>query len=106
MAVLGLRLGRGPRALLRTTPKPRRLHRELIGTPVVEVTKGTTYDNRPNLPPTFYSQIITKSDGSRLGRQELDAELLLDEGLAYRVSHGVHIVPPMEVPDGWPRFES
>jgi hypothetical protein len=106
MAVLGLRLGDDPRALVTTTPKPIPLLRELIEDPSVQVTKGKTYDNRPNLAPTFFSQLITKYEGTRLGRQELDAELLLDEGLAYRVVHGVHIVPVVTVPEHWQRYES
>jgi hypothetical protein len=106
MAVLGLRLGDNPRALITTTPKPIPLLRDLIEDPTVLTTKGATYANRDNLAPTFFSQLITKYEGTRLGRQELDAELLLDEGLAYRVSQGVHIVPPMTVPVSWERFES
>jgi phage terminase large subunit-like protein len=42
------------------------------------VTRGTSYENRGNLAPAFFDQIIRKYEGTRLGRQELDAELLED----------------------------
>lgn len=106
MAVLGLRLGDDPRALVTTTPRPIPLLREMIGDATVKVTKGSTYENRDNLAPAFFSQLITKYEGTRMGRQELDADLLLDEGLAYRVVHGVHVVPPIDVPEHWQRYEA
>lgn len=106
MAVLGLRLGDDPRALITTTPKPIPLLRELIEDATVTVTKGSTYENRDNLAPAFFTQLISKYEGTRLGRQELDAELLLDEGLAYRVVSGVHTVPPFAPPARWQRFEA
>jgi hypothetical protein len=70
------------------------------------ISRGTTYDNRENLAAPFFDEVIRQYEGTRLGRQELDAELLLDEGLAYRVEHGVHIVPPLEIPETWLRFEA
>lgn len=106
MAVLGLRLGDDPRALITTTPKPIPLLRELVQDESTAIVKGSTYENRANLAPQFFSQLITKYEGTRLGRQELDAELLLDEGLAYRVQQGVHLVPPMVIPEPWERFEA
>jgi phage terminase large subunit-like protein len=44
----------------------------------VTVTRGSTYENRVNLAPGFFDQIIRKYEGTRLGRQELNAELLED----------------------------
>ena len=80
MLQFGLRLGRHPRCLVATTPRPTKLIRELLareGHDVV-VTRGSTYENRANLAPGFFDQIIRKYEGTRLGRQELDAELLDD----------------------------
>src|SRR5215470_16619391 len=80
MLQFGLRLGRNPRCLVATTPRPTRLIRELLareGRDVV-VTRGSTYENRANLAPGFFDQIIGKYEGTRLGRQELNAELLED----------------------------
>jgi hypothetical protein len=42
------------------------------------ITRGSTYDNRANLAPAFLAQIIKKYEGTRLGRQELNAEILDD----------------------------
>src|SRR5712692_708666 len=80
MLQFGLRLGQNPRCLVATTPRPTKLIRELLareGHDVV-VTRGSTYENRANLAPGFFGQIIRKYEGTRLGRQELDAELLED----------------------------
>lgn len=105
-AILGLRLGSDPRALITTTPKPTRLLRDLIADPACAVTKGSTYENRDNLAPGFFQELIGKYEGTRLGRQELNAELLLDEGLAYRFSQAIHVVPAFDPPATWERFES
>jgi len=59
-------------------PKPVRLIRTLLADPTTAVARGSTYDNRGNLAPAFLAQIIGKYKGTRLGRQELDAELLDD----------------------------
>jgi phage terminase large subunit-like protein len=80
MLQFGLRLGRHPRCLVATTPRPTKLIRELLareGGDVV-VTRGSTYENRENLAAGFFDQIIRKYEGTRLGRQELNAELLED----------------------------
>lgn len=106
LAMFGLRLPPDPRALVTTTPKPVATLRELVGDPNVALTKGTTYENRANLAPEFFEQLIGKYEGTRLGRQELDAELLLDEGLAYRLVDGIHIIPRFGLPDAWDRFEA
>jgi phage terminase large subunit-like protein len=79
-AMLGLRLGKRPRAIVTTTPKPVPLIRDLLkreGKDVV-VTRGRTVDNAENLAPGFLSMIAGRYAGSRLGRQELEGELLED----------------------------
>lgn len=78
MLMFGLRLGADPRVVVTTTPRPTRLLRQLIADPSVVITRGTTYQNRANLAPAFLEQIIRKYQGTRLGRQELEAELLED----------------------------
>ena len=76
MMMLGLRLGEDPRVVATTTPKPVKLVRDLLQT--AAVTRSTTYDNLDNLAPTFREQILSRYEGTRLGRQELMAELLED----------------------------
>ena len=78
MLMLGLRLGSDPRAVATTTPRPTKVIRELVAAHTTHVTRGSTYDNAANLAPAFMEQIIAKYAGTRLGRQELDAEILDD----------------------------
>jgi len=78
MLMLGLRLGEHPRCVATTTPLPIKLIRNLLKMPDVVVTGGTTYENRMNLAPSFYSQIVSQYEGTRLGQQEIHAELLED----------------------------
>ena len=78
MMLLGLRLGESPRALVTTTPRPTKLVKELIGQPTTVVTRGSTYDNRENLAPSFLDSIIKRYENTRLGRQELQGEIIED----------------------------
>jgi phage terminase large subunit-like protein len=78
MLMLGLRLGQDPRVVVTTTPRPTRLVKSLVADPSAVVTRGSTYENRGNLAPGFIEEIIRKYEGTRLGRQELEAEILDD----------------------------
>lgn len=78
MAMLALRLGDDPRVVISTTPKPLRLIKDLVSRPDVVVTRGSTYENRDNLPPPFYRSVVAKYEGTRLGRQELGGEIVED----------------------------
>jgi len=75
---LGLRLGSNPRIVATTTPRPIPLLRELLRDSMTVVTRGSTYDNISNLAPAFIARVLKKYEGTRLGRQELYAELLED----------------------------
>ena len=80
MAMFGLRRGKSPRAIITTTPRPTKIIRGLIareGKDVV-VTRGSTFENSANLAPAFLNEITNKYAGTRLGRQELMAEVLSD----------------------------
>ena len=76
MAMFGLRLGSRPRACITTAPKPLKLLRELAAGEDTVVTTGSTFDNAANLALGFLSTIKAKYEGTRLGRQELYAEIL------------------------------
>lgn len=78
MLMFGLRLGDDPRVVITTTPKPQKLLKEIMREPGTVVTRGSTYENRGNLAPGFFADIIKKYEGTRLGRQELLAEILED----------------------------
>lgn len=77
-AMFGLRLGDNPQTVITTTPRPTKIIRDLAKDPTTHLTRGSTYDNRQNLAPAFFAEIIKKYEGTRLGRQELNAEVLDD----------------------------
>jgi len=66
------------RIILTTTPKNRKVIRELLKDSLTFVTRGSSYDNRANLNPIFYEKVIRPYEGTRLGRQEIYAEILDD----------------------------
>ena len=76
--LFGLRLGNDPRVVLTGTPRPTRLIRELLKEEDTVTTRGSTYENIANLAATFKKKVLAKYEGTRLGRQELDGELLED----------------------------
>jgi phage terminase large subunit-like protein len=80
--LFGLRLGDDPKAVITTTPRPTKLIRELIDDPDTFVTNGSTFDNKGNLAAAFLRKIVAKFEGTRLGKQELYAEVLDDNPYA------------------------
>ncbi|MFL9839961.1 terminase family protein [Sphingomonas sp. ST-64] len=74
---MGLRLGERPRVLVTTTPRPTRLMRRVMALPNAVETRGATRDN-PHLPASFVAAMEAEYGGTRLGRQELEGELLSD----------------------------
>lgn len=74
----GLRIGVDPRCVVTTTPKPSKIIRELMQNPGTATTRATTYDNRAHLAPAFFERIVKQYAGTRMGRQEINAELLAD----------------------------
>jgi phage terminase large subunit-like protein len=75
---MGLRLGAHPRLCVTTTPRPTAVIRALIADPTTAVTRGSTFDNAANLPASFIGAVRERYEGTRLGRQELFAEVLDD----------------------------
>ncbi|WP_455722223.1 DNA-packaging protein [Xanthobacter autotrophicus] len=78
MLQFGLRLGAQPRQMVTTTPRPTALLRRLLADPSTAVTRARTADNAFHLAPSFLGQVLTRYGGTRLGRQELDGELIED----------------------------
>ena len=78
--LFGLRLGNDPRVIVTTTPRNTEMLRELFRRQNDDVllTHGRTVDNQENLSPHVMRQLEERYAGTRLGRQELDAELLED----------------------------
>lgn len=77
-AIFGLRLGSKPQAIVTTTPRPTKLMRDLLADPLCLSTRHSTFENIGNLAENFLARVVRKYEGTRLGRQELHAELLLD----------------------------
>ncbi len=78
MLQFGLRLGAAPRQVVTTTPRPIKLIKALLADPYSAVSRVATAANAANLAPSFLDAIVGRYRGTRLGRQELDAELLED----------------------------
>ena len=80
MLQFGMRLGDDPRVCITTTPRPIELVKSIVAGQEgkVYVTRGKTTDNAANLAKAFLERIVQKYQGTRLGRQELDAEILGD----------------------------
>ena len=76
MLQFGLRLGKHPKVCVTTTPKSTKLVRKLLKSPKTVVTTGSTFDNAANLADPFLEAIVDQYEGTRLGRQELYAEVL------------------------------
>ena len=77
MMQFGLRLGKKVRLICTTTPKPKDLILDLVdrqGDDVALVT-ASTYENLNNLADNFRKQIL-QYEGTKLGRQEIYAELI------------------------------
>ena len=84
-----LRVGKNPRTIISSTPKPSKLLKSLIereGKDVV-ITRGSTFDNRANLAPQYFNSVVSRYEGTRKGRQELNAEVLTEiEGALWNIA--------------------
>lgn len=76
----GLRLGPQPQVCVATTPRPIPVIRALRDDPttVRPTSNLNTYTNLANVNPLFIERVVKKYEGTRLGRQELNAEILDD----------------------------
>lgn len=66
------------RGVITTTPKPTKELKELISNPRTVVTRGSSYENKANISEDYYREVIAPYEGTRLGRQEIYAEVLED----------------------------
>lgn len=76
MLQFGLRLGRSPRAAITTTPRPTPLLKRIMADPLTAVSRAATRANAFQLAPQFLEQMLARYAGTRLGRQELEGELI------------------------------
>ena len=102
MLAFTMRAGDDPRVMISTTPRSIPVLREILKDATTVVTRGSTFDNAGNLPRAFLDKLKTRYAGTRLGRQELDAELLDDlVGALWNRekdidNHRVHEAPDMQ----------
>ena len=75
---LGLRLGARPQQAITTTPRTKKGLKAIMARSDTVITRGSTHDNRDNLAPDFFKHVIRRYEGTRFGRQEINAELLDD----------------------------
>ena len=92
-----LRLGEHPRQLVTTTPRLMTLLKRLMSEPDSVITHARTTDN-PYLPRAFVQGIQDRYAGTRLGRQELDGEIIVDRDDALWTRHGLEETRVMEAP--------
>jgi phage terminase large subunit-like protein len=76
MLQFGLRLGGRPRQVITTTPRPISLLKRIIADPATAITRAGTVANAFHLSPAFLETVVKRYRGTRLGRQELDGELI------------------------------
>ena len=86
--MMALRLGESPKCIITTTPRPTELIKELAVRSDTKVIKGSTFENVDNLAPSAIKMLKERYEGTRLGRQELYAEILEDvEGALFNSSN-------------------
>ncbi len=76
MLQFALRLGEVPQAVVTTTPRPLPLLKSILADAATVVTRAATSDNADNLAPSFVVEMQRRYQGSLLGRQELDGEII------------------------------
>jgi phage terminase large subunit-like protein len=79
MLQFGLRLGSPPQVAITTTPRPLPMLKRMIGDPGLVVSRSETWRNEGNLAPEFIAEMKARYRGTRLGRQELEAEIIADD---------------------------
>lgn len=78
MLAFCMRLGDSPQTVITTTPRPIETLKEIEADPRTVTVRGSTFDNAANLNPRFLERLRERYEGTRLGRQELYAEMLDD----------------------------
>ncbi len=78
MLQFGLRLGDRPRQVVTTTPRSNMTLREIVEDAATVVTSAPTDANRMHLARSFLETVTRKYEGTSMGRQELDGEMLMD----------------------------
>ncbi|MDO9414040.1 MAG: terminase family protein [Pseudolabrys sp.] len=99
MLQFGLRLGQRPRQVVTTTPRPIALIKKLMNDPSTALTRATTRDNALNLAPSFVEQVLARYAGTRMGRQEIDGEIIEERADALWTRAGLESCRVAAAPD-------
>jgi hypothetical protein len=104
LAVLALRAGTDPRAMITTTPRRVAVLKRILAEPTTVRTSETTFDNTAHLAEAFMAQIVGLYEGTRLGMQELYAEFLeTTDGVWFvRFNPKKHVTADAEYDDRYP----
>ncbi len=87
--MFGLRLGDNPQLIITTTPRPTDIIKKLARTKdeSVYVTSGSTFENKENLAASALARLEERYKDTKIGRQELYAEILDEiEGALWTLS--------------------
>jgi phage terminase large subunit-like protein len=98
MLQFGLRLGERPRQVITTTPRPIALIKRLIADPKTKLTRAATIANACHLAPAFLGAIVDRYAGTKLGRQELDGEIVDERAGALWSRSGIEDCRVAEAP--------
>ncbi|MGA9795784.1 MAG: terminase family protein [Rhizomicrobium sp.] len=98
MALMALRIGDNPRMLLTTTPRNIAALKKLMTMKDMAMTHSTTSQNAANLAPGFVEMLQARYAGTRLGRQELDGDLIEDNEAALWRRDWIEAARVREVP--------
>ncbi|MFC5989959.1 DNA-packaging protein [Limoniibacter endophyticus] len=96
MLQFGLRLGTRPSQIVTTTPRATPLMKRLVRDPAFTVSRMRTHDNAGNLAASFIAAVEKRYAATRLGRQELDGELIEDREGALWVREQLEMVVPVD----------
>ncbi len=92
MLQFGLRLGARPRQVVTTTPRAVPIIKRLMAAEGTVITRSRTLDNAANLAASFLTSVVVRYDGTRLGRQELEGELVEDRPDALWTRGGIDAI--------------
>lgn len=99
MLQMGARLGDWVRGVVTTTPRPIPLIKNLIERDSVVVTRGSSHENFDNLARSYREELLENYEGTRLGRQELHGEILIDNPHALWTEADIEAGRVTEAPD-------
>ncbi len=77
--MMTLRIGKNPRVIITTTPRPLPMIKKIMERPDVVVTRGTTFENQSHLAQNYIQEMKRNYEGTRLGAQELEGHVIEED---------------------------